>query len=70
MLRTMCFSNICTFQTIGEDPVFNTSFTHTMTVSKTKSHFSKKKIGISVEEGFLMSRSFMIIFMVSADIHG
>ena len=45
-------------------PVFNASFTHTVTVSKTNSHFLKKKGGILAEEGFLMCRSFMILFMV------
>ena len=31
------------FRLSGEDPVFNASFTHIVTVSKTKSHLKKKK---------------------------
>ena len=58
------------FRVSQKDPVFNASFAHTMTLSKTKSHYLKKKVGISAGEGFLMSRSFTILFMVSVDIHG
>ena len=53
------------FRVSEKDPVFNASFTHTMTVSKTKSYFLKKKVVISAGKGFLMSRSFTILFMVS-----
>ena len=40
------------FRLSGKDPDFNASFTHTVTVSKTKSHFLEKEIGISPEEVF------------------
>ena len=46
----------------------NAAFTHTVTVSKIKSHFLKKYVEISPEEGFLISRLFMILFMASVDI--
>ena len=54
------------FRLSGKDPVVNASFTQTFTVSKTKPHL-KNQVGISPEEGFLMSRSFMILFVVSVD---
>ena len=38
-----------------------------MTVTRIKSHFLKRQVGISPEEAFLMARSFMILFMVSVD---
>ena len=46
---------------------FNASFTHTAAVSQTRLHFFLKKVGISPEKSFLISRSFMILFMVSVD---
>ena len=45
----------------------NALFTHTVTVLKTKSHFSKIEAGISPGKVFLMSKSFMILLMVSID---
>ena len=47
---------ICTFQNIEERSRFNASFTHIVTVSKTKSDLLKKQVfGIS-PEGILMYR--------------
>ena len=43
---------------------------HILSVFKTKSPFLKKEVGISTGEGFLISRSFMTIFMVPVDISG
>ena len=55
------------FKLSGKDPVFNALFTHTVTVQNKITFKKKKKVGISLEEGFLMPRSFMTLFMVSVD---
>ena len=57
------------FRLSWKDSGFNASFTHTVAVSKTKSHFLKTQVAISPQEGFLIPRLFMV-FMISVDIHG
>ena len=52
----------------GRDPAFNASFVNTMSVQNKITLFFKK-VRISAG-GFLMSRSVMILFMVSLVVHG
>ena len=62
------WSNICIFQTIRGKIPFLMLYLHILwQCPKQNCILKKNKVRISPEEGFLMSRLFMILFMVSVD---